>query len=45
VLEDRMNFIVNLFRSRQTDVALFGPPFTTAQTTAIESGKFPDGPL
>jgi hypothetical protein len=45
VLEDRMNFIVNLFRSRQTDVALFGPPFTTAQTAAIESGKFPDGPL
>lgn len=45
VLDDRMNFIVNLFRSRQTDIALFGAPFTPAQTIAIESGRLPDGPL
>jgi hypothetical protein len=44
-LEDRMNFIVNLFRSRQQDDELLGQPFTDDQRKSIESGTIPDGPL
>jgi hypothetical protein len=41
VLEDRMNFIVNLFRSRQQDTELFDQPFSDAQLVHIEGGTVP----
>ncbi|MGD0747042.1 MAG: hypothetical protein ABSB68_04465 [Acidimicrobiales bacterium] len=44
-LEDRMNFIVNLFRSRQRDPNLFNPPFTDGQLAALAQGRLPPGPL
>lgn len=47
-LDDRMNFIVNLFRSRQTDDELLGQPFTAEQRACFEQGKMPGpelGPL
>jgi hypothetical protein len=45
VLEERMNFIVNLFRSRQQDAALFDPPFSNAQLDVLAGGQLPPGPL
>jgi hypothetical protein len=45
VLEERMNFIVNLFRSRQQDAALFDPPFSNAQLEVLAEGQLPPGPL
>jgi hypothetical protein len=45
VLEERMNFIVNLFRSRQQDAALFDPPFSKAQLEVLADGQLPPGPL
>lgn len=45
VLEERMNFIVNLFRSRQQDAALFNPPFSSAQLDVLANGQLPPGPL
>jgi hypothetical protein len=45
VLEERMNFIVNLFRSRQQDPALFEPPFSDAQLEVLADGQLPPGPL
>jgi hypothetical protein len=45
VLEDRMNFIVNLFRSRQRDAALFNPPFSNVQLEVLFEGQLPPGPL
>jgi hypothetical protein len=48
LLDDRMNFIVNLFRSRQDDDELFVQPFNDAQRAAFEAGTMPDpslGPL
>lgn len=44
-LEDRMNFIVNLFRSRQMDDELLGQPFNAAQLAAIEAWTMPDPKL
>jgi hypothetical protein len=44
-LSDRMNFICDLFRSRQLDPELFEPPYTEAQRAAIAAGRVPDGPL
>jgi hypothetical protein len=44
-LSDRMNFICDLFRTRQLDPELFDPPYTEAQRAAIEAGQVPDGPL
>jgi hypothetical protein len=41
VLPDRMNFIVNLFRSRQQNADLLGPPFSAEQTALIENGQVP----
>lgn len=41
VLEDRMNFIVNLFRSRQQDLDLLGPPFSAPQRAMIEARRMP----
>jgi hypothetical protein len=40
-----MNFIVNLFRSRQRDPNLFNPPFTDGQLAALAQGRLPPGPL
>jgi hypothetical protein len=44
-LADRMNFIVNLFRSRQNDATLFDPPFSAAQLDDLAKGQLPPGPL
>ncbi|HEX8794505.1 MAG TPA: hypothetical protein VF765_26350 [Polyangiaceae bacterium] len=47
-LDDRMNFIVNLFRSRQTDDDLLGQPFNDAQRACFEAWQMPGpelGPL
>lgn len=44
-LEQRMNFIVNLFRSRQRDGTLFNPPFSQAQLADLAQGHLPAGPL
>lgn len=40
-LDDRMNFIVNLFRSRQMDDELLGQPFSAEQRACIEAWKMP----
>jgi hypothetical protein len=45
VLEERMNFIVNLFRSRQRDPSLFDPPFSQAQLADLAEGRLPAAPL
>ena len=45
VLEERMNFIVNLFRSRQRDPSLFDAPFSEAQLAELSEGRLPSGPL
>jgi hypothetical protein len=48
VLGDRMNFIVNLFRSRQCEADLFDQPFNDRQRAEIEDHRVPDrsiGPL
>ncbi len=44
-LSDRMNFICDLFRSRQLDPELFEPPYTEAQRAAIAAGRVPAGRL
>lgn len=44
-LPQRMNFIVNLFRSRQRDPDLFSPPFTPAQQAVLAQHQVPPGPL
>ncbi len=44
-LADRMNFIVDLFRTRQKDPNLFKPPYTDWQRDMILSGRVPAGPL
>jgi hypothetical protein len=44
-LEERMNYIVNLFRSRQRDPSLFNPPFSVAQLAVLATGSLPPGPL
>ena len=44
-LEERMNYIVNLFRSRQRDPTLFAPPFSDAQLAVLASGALPPPPL
>jgi hypothetical protein len=45
VLDDRMNFIVNLFRSRQLDAPLLEQPFNDAQRALIEQDKVPGAEL
>jgi hypothetical protein len=45
ILSDRMNFIVDLFRSRQADPQLFTPPYSYRQRETILSGRVPDGLL
>jgi hypothetical protein len=44
-LGDRMNYIVNLFRSRQRDTAIFDPPFTVEQLASMAQGEVPPPPL
>jgi hypothetical protein len=44
-LSDRMNFIVDLFRSRQADPNLLTPPYSPAQRETILAGRVPPGPL
>lgn len=44
-LDQRMDFIVDLFRMRQQTAALLDQPFTETQRDAIEAGRVPDGPL
>ena len=42
-LPDRMNFIINLFRSRQQDEVLFDQPFDEGQRDSISEGMVPVG--
>ncbi|WP_089936784.1 hypothetical protein [Candidatus Entotheonella palauensis] len=44
-LGDRMNYIVDYFRSRQQERALLQAPFTPEQADAIRAGRLPAGPL
>lgn len=44
-LDDRMAFIVDLFRSHQQYKRLFEAPFLEDQISAIEDGYLPAGPL
>ncbi|NOK23763.1 hypothetical protein [Corallococcus carmarthensis] len=44
-LTDRMNLVVDLFRSRQQDPVLYRPPFTPAQVEAFHQGRMPTGRL
>jgi hypothetical protein len=44
-LGKRMNFIVNLFRSRQQQTTLFDPPYDDDQVAALDRGEVPDPPL
>jgi hypothetical protein len=45
VLDERMSYIVNLFRCRQRDPSLGAHPFTADQLAAMRAGCVPDGPL
>ena len=45
VLRDRMNYIVNLFRSRQQDPTLTAAPFSPEQLATMQAMHMPDGPL
>jgi hypothetical protein len=45
LIESRMAFIADLFRSRQQDTTLFDQPFTTEQLAVLAQGKVPPGPL
>lgn len=44
-LNDRLHFIIDLFRSYQEAPAIFGPPFKPEQTAAIKAGRIPYGKL
>jgi len=44
-LRERMNYIVNLFRSRQQDPSLAVPPFSAEQLVTMQAGTVPSGPL
>lgn len=44
-LGDRMNFVVDLFRSRQQDPSLYRAPFSPEQVAAIRAGRVPGGEL
>jgi hypothetical protein len=44
-LAARMNYIVDLFRSRQRSPEVFDPPFVLAQRAAIWQGRVPGGEL
>jgi len=42
---DRMNYVVDLFRSRQQDLSLYRAPFSLGQVAALRRGCIPPGPL
>lgn len=42
---DRMNYVVDMFRSRQQTESLWHPPFTSHQAAAIRDGHVPAGVL
>ena len=44
-LADRMNFIVDVFRSRQQHARLFEPPFDASQIAEIDENRLPNGEL
>ncbi|MCP3144660.1 hypothetical protein [Pyxidicoccus xibeiensis] len=44
-LSDRMNLIVDLFRTRQQDRLLYDQPFTFLQVDAFQQGRVPHGRL
>lgn len=44
-LADRMNLIVDLFRTRQQDRLLYDQPFTFLQVEALRQGRVPHGRL
>ncbi|RKH06430.1 hypothetical protein D7V97_22640 [Corallococcus sp. CA053C] len=44
-LRDRMNLIVDVFRSRQQDRGLYTQPFTPRQVEAFQQGRVPEGRL
>jgi CRP-like cAMP-binding protein len=44
-LDDRMRFIVNLFRSRQKSLELFDQPFLYEQRLVMAADRVPDGEL
>lgn len=44
-LEDRMNFIVDFFRTRQQDESLLAAPFSDPQILVIRRNEIPDGEL
>jgi hypothetical protein len=44
-LSDRMNLIVDLFRTRQQDRLLYDQPFTFLQVDAFQAGRVPHGRL
>lgn len=44
-LGDRMNYVVDFFRSRQQDSTLYQQPFTDAQVDILKQGKLPSGAL
>jgi len=44
-LAGRMNYIVNLFRSRQRHPPLLDPPFDAAQLSDLRAGRRPAAPL
>ncbi len=44
-LGDRMNYVVDFFRSRQQERTLLQAPFTPEQTDTIRLGRLPAGPL
>jgi hypothetical protein len=44
-LEDRMRFIVDMFRSYQQNYSLFNAPFGPLQTAEILAGRAPEGGL
>jgi hypothetical protein len=44
-LKDRMNFIVDLFRTRHLSSAVFAPPFTDSQETDLLAKRIPAGRL
>jgi hypothetical protein len=44
-LQERMAYILELFRSRQRDECMRAPPFASEQHTEILAGRIPDGDL
>ncbi len=44
-LNDRMGFIVELFRARQQDLSLFHAPFLPEQEQILREGRVPEGHL